>query len=260
MGILRMLRPGQLRAIKNLCDICDIKGKKIIEIGGDLKHELANALIGSGALHITSVNKNTAINTFDVNENLSTVNLDATKLTSYFHDNTFDVAFGVALLEHLSNLALMLDQVYSVLKPGGIALLHGDCIWTSAKGHHLWVNGNQKAYRFNNNELNPIPDFYHLILRFDEMIKYLIEEENVVAEDAKKIADWVYRSKNLSRTSYSDFRSIFESCKFEIIKVTEIFGNRPNAMVLKKLNDCQWGQRENFGVRGLEFIVRKSYA
>ncbi|WP_019509043.1 class I SAM-dependent methyltransferase [Pleurocapsa sp. PCC 7319] len=250
-----MLRKGQISAVNNLSDISDIRGKKILEIGGDIRHEVANYLIERGALHVTSININPKIKTQEINKNLSTVNLDATKLTSYFDTETFDMAFGVAILEHIKNTKLLLDQVYSVLKSEGCALLHGGPIWTSSIGHHTWVDCNTKSYRFND-QTNPIPNWHHLILDFDGMIEFLIKQKDLPYQHAEKVAKYIYNDSDLSRMSYLDFVNTFNNSKFKIIKILENIGPSLPNNILKKLKKTQY-KKQNCEVIGLKFLVKK---
>jgi hypothetical protein len=253
-----MLRQGQIQSVNNLCNVVDVKGKRVLEIGGDSKYEVANLLLEKGVAHVTTTNIGSNFPTGEVNEKLSTVKLDATQLTSKFSEGTFDIAFGVAILEHMNNLSLMLDQLYNVLKSGAVALLHGGPIWSSRKGHHIWVKSGQNVYRFSDQNTNPIPDWYHLLLNYDEMIEYLIIKKELNPQDAYAIAEHVYKSPNLSRKSYFEIVDAFDNSKFYKFKMIESCGPKPSVEMLEKLSKTKWKAQTKFGVSGLEFILRKS--
>lgn len=251
-----MLREGQKSAVEKISNLSDIRGKKILEIGGDLKHEVANYLIEKGALHVTSININPQVITQEINDKLTTVNLDATKLTEYFENASFDMAFGVAILEHIHNTQLLLDQVYSILKPNGLALLHGGPIWTSAIGHHTWVNCGEKFYRFNN-QTNPIPDWYHLILNFDEMIEYLTKQKGMTHQHAEQVAKYIYKDSDLSRMSYLDYINAFRNSKFKTIMIYEDPGKPLPQKTLEKLKNTQYRNQKKFDIVALQFLMEK---
>lgn len=251
-----MLREGQKSALKKLSNISNINGKKILEIGGDLKHELADCLIDMGASHVTSINISPKVSTQKVSDRLSIVNLDATKLLSHFESETFDMVFGVAVLEHIHNTQLLLDQIYSVLKPIGTALLHGGPIWTSAIGHHVWIEYDQKKYLFND-KTNPIPDWHHLILNFNEMIDFLTTKKNLKRQHAIQVAKYIYKDTNLSRVSYLDYINIFKQSKFRTIMIYEEYGKQIPKHIMKKLKSTHYKNQEDFEVIALQFIVEK---
>lgn len=251
-----MLREGQKYAVKKLSNISNINGKKVLEIGGDLKHETADYLIEMGASHVTSINIHPKVSTQKISDKLSTVNLDATKLLSYFESETFDIVFGVAILEHIHNTELLLDQIYSVLKPNATALLHGGPIWTSAIGHHTWVECDQTKYRFND-KTNPIPDWHHLILNFNEMIDFLINEKNLTRQHAISVANYIYKDTDLSRMSYSDYINAFKKSKFRTIMIYEDSGKPIPENLVEKLKRTKYKNQKEFEVVALQFIVEK---
>lgn len=252
-----MLRSGQIGAVNNLAHLCDLKGKKVLEIGGDDSHEVANLLLAKGASHVTTIGLSFAFSSREISDGLSAINLDAARLTTKFPAGTFDAAFGVAVLEHLNNLPLVLDQLHTVLKSEAVVLLHGLPIWTSWDGHHLWVDRGEKKYRFNSPDLNPISDWYHLLLDYESMIEYLVDEGKIGSEDAMEISRRTYRSHNLSRAGYSDLVSAFKHSRFEMVKLTEWFGKRPSTDIARRLEQTRWGGHERFDVEGLEFVVKK---
>ena len=251
-----MLRKGQISAVEKISNISDIKGKRILEIGGDLKHEVADYLIEKGALHVTSINISPQVFNQKINDKLTTVNLDATKLTEYFESATFDMAFGVAILEHIHNTQLLLDQVYSVLKPKGLALLHGGPIWTSSIGHHTWVNCDEKFYRFND-QTNPIPDWYHLILNFDEMIEYLTKQKGIRHKHAEQLASYIYKGSDLSRMGYLDYINAFRNSKFKTIMIYEDPGKPLPQKIAERLRNTQYKNQKQFEVIAMQFILEK---
>jgi SAM-dependent methyltransferase len=250
--------PYQKFSASILLESTNVEGKSLLEIGGDLNFTLARYFIQQGVSHVTSTNIDEDFPQGKVNEDIDAMQLNVYDLSKTFASNTFDLVVGIAILEHVSNLELMLDQIYQVLKPGGFALLNGSPIWTSARGHHIWVKGKYKLYKFND-KTNPIPNWYHILLDEDSMLSYLHHGSKVAYEDAKQIVEHIYSSPKLSRLSYAEFFNLFNNSKFKIVKVIQGYGNKPTKDILDKLlkNDFPMFEKQNFEVGGLDFLVRK---
>ncbi|MEL6439223.1 MAG: methyltransferase domain-containing protein [Cyanobacteria bacterium J06621_8] len=248
----------QTKAINSLTSKYDIKGKKILEIGGDLSHSVASYLVNHGAQHVTSINIDPKFPTKEVSQKISAKNLSATELTNYYNEETFDVVFGVAILEHIDNTPLLLNQIYSVLKKNGLVLLQGGPIWTCSIGHHVWVNCDENIYRFNNHKINPIPNWYHLLLSPNEMQSYLVEQQNISSDHADKIVSYIYEERDLSRIGYADFFDIFQASQFKILEAFQRYGAKPDHQVLSQLKDVFSEKHHNFEINGIQFLLQKT--
>lgn len=247
----------QTKAIKSLCENFDIKNKKILEIGGDLSYSVASYLVNNGAKHVTSINIDSKFPTKEISNKISAKNLSATELTKYYNEETFDVVFGVAILEHIDNTSLLLKQIYSVLKKNGLVLLQGGPIWTCSIGHHVWVNCNENIYRFNNQTKNPIPNWYHLLLSPDKMKTFLVDKQNILPEHADKIVSYIYDGRDLSRIGYADLLEVFDKSQFKILEVLQRYGAKPDYKILNKLNNIFSDKQHNFEINGIQFLLQK---
>ena len=232
-----MLKQYQFNVISRLRNhCCDITGKRILEIGGDLEHKVAKYFIQEGASHVVDINKHPSAKTRDIDQHISVISGDCTRLTDYFKHNYFDIAFGVGVLEHINGIPAMLEQLFSVVNNNGFVCMQGGPIWTGPQGHHVWCvrdNQNQFIYKFNN-DTNPIPDWYHLLTDFDGMIDYLTAKREIPHEHALEIAEWIYKSDELSRLGYRDLVKVFKSNKFKTVGFY-VDSVKLNKKILKKL-------------------------
>lgn len=247
----------QKKAITSLCDNFNIKGKKILEIGGDLSYSVASYLVNNGAEHVTSINIDPKFKTKEVSKKVSAKNQSATELSESYEDETFDIVFGVAILEHIDNTSLLLKQIYSVLKDNGVVLLQGGPLWTCSIGHHVWVNCNDNVYRFNNQMKNPIPNWYHLILTPDRMKNYLVNQKDIPPKNADQIVNYVYNGQDLSRIGYADLLEVFNQSQFKILEVLQRYGAKPDHQTLDKLNSIFPKKQHNFEINGMQFLLQK---
>ena len=246
----------QKAAVIELLKHCDLKGKRLLEVGGN-SCDLANFFLEEGAADVSIINKTNFSEIYSSSKNIHFVEGDATKLKDYFPDSHFDIIFGVALLEHINASSTMLNQMYSVLKKGGTIYLAGRPIWTSRVGHHVWENFGDQYYHFNDSS-NPIPDWHHLIVDSQEMIDLLTQEKLIPQEHAAKVVDYVYKGESLNRICYSKLVDVFRNSNFIILKEYTRAGNKPDEATLEKLLKTEYSSElENFSVEGIAFAMRK---
>lgn len=207
----------QIEAINNLDKICKLKGKRILEIGGSPPFTTAKELLNRGAKHVTVINNRPDLKNIKIRENIEFINMDARKLD--FESESFDIVFGVAVLEHLSNLNKVLYNIKKIIANRGYIYLQGGPIWSCALGHHIYIKTGTQKYQFNKN--NPIPNWSHLVYSKEQLKKFLRENKNIHSEDSEKIAEWVYDSQKINRYFYEDYVKIIKESGLKIIKFNE---------------------------------------
>jgi SAM-dependent methyltransferase len=116
------------------------KGKDVLEIGGSQSGESAEPFLKDGAASVTVTGLDRVADKEFVSGQLRFLRADALSLSSVFRPGSFDVLYGLSIVEHIPTPEVLLDEVYRVLKPGGVAYFEGNPIWSSPKGHHLWVS------------------------------------------------------------------------------------------------------------------------
>ena len=131
----------QQSAHRVLSRYTSFNGKAVLEIGGaqscDSAHPFlqdgAERVVVTGLDHITSEEQGLV-------PGLSVMRADALNLSAIFEPNSFDIVYGLSVLEHIPSPSLFISEVARVLKTGGICYLEGSPLWSSPKGHHIWVS------------------------------------------------------------------------------------------------------------------------
>jgi SAM-dependent methyltransferase len=136
--IASLIDSHQVSAHSVLSRYTSFEGKEVLEVGGAqscdsvypfLKDGAASAIV-TGLGHISQEQTSKEYN-------LRVLRADALKISSVFGPCRFDVVYGLSVIEHIPSPKVLLDEVYTVLKPGGFAYFDGNPIWSSARGHHL---------------------------------------------------------------------------------------------------------------------------
>jgi len=188
------------------CDGFLFSAKKIKSMGAqkviatNLKIEHIAKRIGLGIDRIDKVN---------VSDGIELMARDATK--TGFDPGSFDIVFGRALLEHITDLSMMLSETYRVLKPGGFFYFDGGPLWMCGHGHHLWMQSSTGT-RYNFVENNPIKPYEHLL--FDAAgLADALGSRGVNEKDASEISEYVYHGKSQNRLRVSEIDELFRKSK-----------------------------------------------
>lgn len=219
-----------MKAIDHFNEKCDFTGKTILEIGGSPPFDSAQELVARGAKKVVCIDCRPNFKDQRIAENIVFRNMDARKLK--FRRNTFDLVFGVAVLEHLNNLDTVLSELHRVLVKGGYAYLHGGPIWSCNLGHHIYMVIDKVQYFFN--QSNPIPNWHHLILGKEEMRTFL-EERHIPGAHAEKIVEMIYDNSMLNRYFFEDYIRFLEKSRFRICEFHETVWGNPSQDIEEKI-------------------------
>ncbi|XPV75576.1 MAG: glycosyltransferase [Desulfovibrio sp.] len=208
------LFPYQKRFLDALEEQVPVVDKRILEIGSDPQFAIGRQLLndGAGAVQCSNMIDYTANLQNHHCKGLDFMCCDGRRLP--FEDGEFDLVIGCALLEHINDVDLFFSELNRVLKPGGKAFMHGEPLWHSAKGHHLYLVRDGMDYRFNE-ESNPVPDFAHITHTADELYDVLRADE-IPSSHAKDIVKFIYETDLMSRNSAKLIRGCFDE-HFETI-------------------------------------------
>jgi len=246
------LKAYQKISIDNLCGFYNVRGKKIIEIGGEPDLAVAKELLNRGAKEVVSINNRKNIENTIISEKLKIRKMDARHLE--FSNDIFDIVFGVAVLEHLSNLNVILDEIHRILKYEGIAYLHGAALWPSNLGHHLWIKCGDVGYKFTEN--NPIPDWYHLIYNKNQLLNFLVSK-NVPKHHAEKIVWWIYEHNDINRYNYEDYIRYFSEAKLRLLIYNEKCWKMPSYDTLRLIHASGNPTNANYKCSAIEVFFYK---
>ncbi|MFV8819720.1 class I SAM-dependent methyltransferase [Haliea sp. E17] len=131
-----------------------------------------------------------------------------------FADDEFDLITSIAAFEHIPDLNLALEEMYRILRPGGLLYTKFGPIWSGPWGHHLWVRGNNSLYTYSNTAL---PSYCHLLMSEQEILAHCTEVMNIPTEDARLIARFACENSGQNRLFYSDYEQIVRDSPFQTL-------------------------------------------
>jgi SAM-dependent methyltransferase len=267
MSVNDIFPSHQLSAHRVLSRYTSFEGKDILEVGGAqsgksaypfLKDRAASAIV-TGLDHIEEEQANSELN-------LRILRADALSLSSVFEPCSFDVVYGLSIVEHIPSPKIFLNEVYNVLKPGGIAYFEGNPIWSSSKGHHLWIAtlGGPYQYKTTANYLfrdwsgvkstNPLPDWSHLTMTPDQMREYLAAK-SLPSTDIECILDWVYHSDNINRLNMSEIAKAYTTSRLMVLEANTLRVSVPHDVELTLQKQC--GDGIDYGIHRVTYVLKK---
>lgn len=125
----------------------------------------------------------------------------------YYRDELFDFAFSIAVMEHIKDTKKFLEEIFRILKPGGVYYFIQSPFWSSLKGHH---------YRHWQKEvMRTIPPYGHLYLTEEEMKSELVNKKSLNF-NIDECLQRIYHREDLSRLSRNQTYEIIESSPLDI--------------------------------------------
>lgn len=258
---------NQSSAHRTLSRYISFEGKDILEVGGAQSCESVYPFLKDGAASavVTGLGHISQEQT-SAEYNLRVLRADALKLSSVFSPCSFDVVYGLSIVEHISSPKTFLDEVYTVLKPGGLAYFEGNPIWSSSKGHHLWVAtwGGAYQYRATANYLfsewpgevstNPLPDWSHLLMTPNDMREHLANKA-IPSNDIDCIIDWVFHSNEINRINMSEIAEAYTSSKMVVLEANTIRIDVSPEVRTALRKRC--GDGIDYGILGVTYVLVK---
>ena len=249
------LRPYQANIIMEIDRQVKFRGRKVLEIGGDLDGTTARGMMAAGAKSIVSINIDSK---FDLNikhKGIERRNMDARELD--FPIESFDLVMGIAVLEHFHDFDVVLRRAFDSLVPGGYLYFQGGPLWHSAKGHHLVVEGRTGTkYHFANGP-DPLDDWAHLLHDCKGMKQWLIESRDIDPGDAEVIADYVYNSPLINRAKWKDILRICHDSPFQVAGYDLIKDKSPTSEQLEKLHRALGSASDQTRQAALTVLLKK---
>ena len=197
----------------------NIQGKRILELGSDFHLASARLLAANGASEVVATNIWEWRSAEPLPPNLRYCFGDFSSFD--LTDHSFDIVYGVAILEHIQDVEAIALAVKRMLKPSGLAYLQGFPLWTGSLGHHLWLDvsltednptGHEEgeklrrvAYYYNDESRNPLPHWSHLTHTPDGLKDMLIKR-GIPPIDATQITKHVYNLDGIPTRLCSNFK------------------------------------------------------
>lgn len=234
-----------------------LKGKRVLEIGGDRWLNCAKAFVRHGAVSVETTNIVKGWPDFRKEaDNITLRRVDANRLEDTYEAGSFDIVFGLAVAEHIPEYWNFLRGCQHVLSPDGLLYFHGGPIWTSSFGHHVWLTVDGVDYHFTNKN-TPIKRWEHL-MHDQESLASLLEGRGLPLAHAAAVSDFIYNSNDQNRYGYSKQMEIFRKSPLHLVEQVDNAFVLPNEEELAAIVARGYPSEERFDVSGVTVIMRPS--
>lgn len=243
--------------IERFLQFFNVHGKSILEIGAD-DAGLLLQLARKGMHRGLGIN-----NWYWDHKKIKTVKVTDQIVLSYgdirslpLEDGDFDLIFSVAAFEHIHKLDVALEEMYRLLKPGGLVYSHFGPLWSSGIGHHLWFERKGQWHRFTDEKsTSPILKSYeHLLFDREEMKMKL--RNHWEPEDVNRIIYELYDNPHINRYMYSDYIRMFDESLFKVVHLQNMGKIQVDPAVHEQL--CmKFGSENDFSCATLEVVLEK---
>jgi len=213
------------QALKNYLRDIDgrysFKGKTVFEIGADINLECAQAALKLGAKSVYAANPK-IIPEKSPHKRLTIIKDLGENLNSKV---TFDLIYGVALLEHVLNPEELARKVLMLLKKDGKAYLQGNPFWTGPTGNHVYVKTASKFYHHTNENAGytVFDNWYHLTYPSKgDFTEYMLSK-GVTQEDILPIYKNVFEHPHISRLAPTEVIKAFTDIKEFDVDVLRLY-------------------------------------
>lgn len=227
--------------------VVDLKGKRVLEVG--CSDGLAcDLLLSEEPEHVTGIDVLDCTGCSYDDPRLNFATMDASGLL--FEDDSYDVSYSIATLEHSNNPLASLEEMKRVTRPGGLVYVQAGPLYYSPFGHHMF--GYFDHY-----------PWIHLRLSKEEIISYSKETgiaRKVEANLGRRIEHYVDGMLNIEhvngrRISEYGLEEFMESPEIEVLSFNRTYEgeNLLNESILKELSHID---REDLVAHGFELIFR----
>lgn len=213
----------QISNLLNFNEKYPLEGKVVLEIGSDLELKTVQGMLHLGAKEVYAVNPQLLPD--------KKLNDKRLHLIKSFGENTgmpdkhFDVIFGIALLEHVSNPEALASECERMLKDDGICFLQGCPMWTEPHGHHIYIKNTDGSQFLFHDETNPFEAWAHLVLSKDE-ISNKLKSKNISDEHIGQLIHFITESDCISRLSPSYLIEKFQANRGIDVKVARYYSDK----------------------------------
>ena len=256
----------------------DIRYKRILEIGSDY-HLISSRLFkANGAREVFATNIGDWRSEEPLPDGVIFKVGDVADLE--VPADSFDIIYGIAILEHIPDLARVCEAIKKLLRPDGVAYLQGCPLWPGALGHHVWYEPNKTkdfekvfatgggkksqpvSYSFADRKTNPIPDWAHLALTAEQLASDLVRC-GIPAAHATGMTRYIFNLDGTMAGSCSNFMAASEILRIlnEHFDVTfeRILSEEPQNEYFVKAREAY--SEEDLRTLGLQvWLFQKNYA
>lgn len=161
--------------------------------------------------------------------------------------NYFDIILSFSTFEHVHDIAAIVDNMHAYVKDTGLCFITYEPIWSSAVGHHIWIDGNINFSQERN------LDWSHLLNSKDDFKKKY--SRNYPPHILNKLVYQMYDSPIINRKTFNEhllsiFNSHFNNYIVKYWVLTPL-----DCDLAEKLSD-KYGKMR-YDVRGIALILYK---
>lgn len=172
----------------------------------------------------------------------------AENLTQEYYDK-FDVIVSMSTFEHVNSITDTLNNIYNLLKSGGIAFATYEPIFSCAKGHHVWIDENLCFAKL------PELDFFHLKYTYEEAGEYLIGIEKF-KDHIDTILEQAFHSHVINRKTFNEHIAEISRSRFDEYHICYWSKDREPTLEERLLIERHY-ERQRFDIRGLAVTAYK---
>ncbi len=250
--------PYQEHEIGAFLSVLPSSVKQILEIGSDIKGEVAAALTRITGATVVGLNPAPHFPRLEERrgDDSAPLFVRGDGCTLPFPDASFDAALSIATMEHVGDIGLFMSEVARVLRPDGVFYTSFGPIWSSATGHHVCATAGKKEARFWKPGRNPIPDFAHLLMTPDELRTYLMSGP-CCDELIEPIIKFIYHENTINRRHFEDYVEMFRNAPLAVEAFNISSAATPDAETLEKLRS-KFGAERNLECSNISAALRKT--
>jgi SAM-dependent methyltransferase len=161
----------------------------------------------------------------------------------------FDLVLSISTLEHALDVDAVLSEMARVLRPGGLALLMFEPIWSCSYGHHLHHFGDCAKL---------VPPWGHLAMEPGEMRRFLTGRW---PEDAPLSLDgaieWTYFGPALNRLTIRDFHARLARCPLRVEWTVDLKEEATDPADLERAVSLTGMSPEELTTKGLSVLLKR---
>ncbi|MEO0835307.1 MAG: tetratricopeptide repeat protein [Cyanobacteria bacterium J06642_3] len=180
-----------------------------------------------------------------------------------FAADSFDLVISLNVLEHVPNPSRYLYQCWRVMRPGGYGFFSWYPVWSGATGHHIHPDMvNRQAQNLGikpprySLDGTSIPFWGHLLYSPQEMLEFLLDQQQYAPNLAEWMRDYIYYGQDLNRWLWRDVWRSFQALNWKIIESNHHGEQSLPSDILQQLTR-KYGVVDNFQICGATIIVQK---
>ena len=231
-------------------------GKRVVEIGGD-HAGVALRVVDARYAPAKLIGLNPAFASRRLTDTSRVEQVAAQD--SGLADASVDAVFSSSAFEHIHGLGDVLGEMHRVFLPGGLLYSHFGPIWSTAYGHHLWIEQDGRLHTYHDVLL---PPWCHLLSDRETVHGLLAPEWG--DELAGRMAEFVFASPEQNQLFFDDYERIVAASPFETVFIkgydapalADLYPAAQSPVLLDALRD-RFPDRRGFLYDGITLLLRK---